>query len=98
MGFVNDLTGQRFGKLVVLERAGSSKHSKATWLCICDCGSETIVVGNNLQNQTRSCGCSQYTGTYSIRERAIRLHSQSPRQGKLVLTPRNPNWSATDRA
>jgi len=67
MGFVNDLTGQRFGKLVVLERAGSSKQSKATWLCICDCGSETIVVGNNLQNQTRSCGCGQSTGTYSIR-------------------------------
>jgi hypothetical protein len=57
MAWIKDLTGQRFGKLVVLARAGSSKNGKATWLCVCDCGNKTIATGNNLQNQTRSCGC-----------------------------------------
>jgi len=57
MGWINNLAGQRFGKLIVLERAGSTRAGKARWRCICDCGNETIAIGNNLQNQTRSCGC-----------------------------------------
>lgn len=53
-----DLTGQRFGRLVVLERAGT-KCGMATWICLCDCGKKTIVIGTNLRksNGTKSCGC-----------------------------------------
>lgn len=47
MGIVRDLTGQRFGRLTVLERAGS-KRSGATWLFICDCGETKIVESHNL--------------------------------------------------
>lgn len=54
---VKDLIGQRFGKLVVLQRAGS-QNNKATWLCECDCGNKTIVNSTNLiQKRTQSCGC-----------------------------------------
>ena len=57
MGIVRDLTGQRFGRLTVLERAGS-KRSGATWLCICDCGETKIVESHNLvSGNTKSCGC-----------------------------------------
>lgn len=57
---MKDLTGKRFGKLVVIKRAGSDKHKNATWLCKCDCGNETIVSGAYLrQGETRSCGCLQ---------------------------------------
>ena len=53
-----DLTGQRFGRLTVLEYSHTNKHKKSMWKCLCDCGNETIVVGNNLkQNLTTSCGC-----------------------------------------
>lgn len=53
-----DLTGQRFGKLVCLERAGSSVHKKALWRCKCDCGQESIAVGSGIRNgNTKSCGC-----------------------------------------
>lgn len=57
MGKFIDLTGQRFGKLVVLERAkGNSKQ--INWLCKCDCGRTTVVQGSNLKNgHIRSCGC-----------------------------------------
>jgi hypothetical protein len=61
-----DLVGQRFGRLVVLERAGSNKDS-ALWRCRCDCGTTTIVSRAHLlgAHNTRSCGCLQ-------RERARR--------------------------
>jgi len=58
-----DLTGKRFGRLTVLERAGIYKSPDQetymlTWRCKCDCGKETVVIGNNLKHgYTRSCGC-----------------------------------------
>ena len=52
-----DLTGNRFGRLTVLGRAGIYRGN-ATWLCLCRCGNETIVMGANLRNgSTSSCGC-----------------------------------------
>lgn len=53
-----DLTGQRFGRLVVVRRAGSNAQRKATWLCICDCGNERVITSDNLRNgHSQSCGC-----------------------------------------
>ncbi len=59
MGKLIDLTGQRFGRLTVIERAGTIGKG-ASWLCQCDCGKRTIVIGTNLRRAkqpTRSCGC-----------------------------------------
>ena len=58
MGKLNDLTGKKYGRLTVIERAGSTTQKKALWNCRCDCGNEIIVVGSHLLNgNTRSCGC-----------------------------------------
>lgn len=52
-----DLTGQRFGRLVVVSWAGRKARS-ARWLVRCDCGVEKVVYATNLKaGQTRSCGC-----------------------------------------
>lgn len=57
MSKVIDLTGQRFGKLKVISRYGT-KRNRATWLCLCDCGKETIVTSDKLRSgHTKSCGC-----------------------------------------
>ena len=57
MGNKIDLTGQRFGRLVVQGEA-ESKHNEATWLCRCDCGKEIEASGSSLRNEhTSSCGC-----------------------------------------
>ena len=57
MGKKIDLTGQRFGKLVVLREVGS-KNGRVLWECLCDCGKHTNVVSNNLtRGNTKSCGC-----------------------------------------
>ena len=51
-----DLTGARFGRLVVLSLDGR-KHRHLQWRCLCDCGNEVVVDGSNLVRKTRSCGC-----------------------------------------
>lgn len=53
-----DLTGQRFGRLVVVQRAGKNARHRSLWLCICDCGNECIKEISQLRSgKTQSCGC-----------------------------------------
>ena len=53
MSRVQDITGQRFGMLVVLKELGNRKV-----LCKCDCGNEKIVnKGHLLHGEIKSCGC-----------------------------------------
>lgn len=53
-----DMTGQRFGRLTVLEQVTSGKRDGAKWLCQCDCGRKVVVYGGHLRNgSTQSCGC-----------------------------------------
>lgn len=58
---VKDVTGMRFGRLMVIERAKNPKNNAdrhSYWLCKCDCGNKIIVVGTSLVNgNTKSCGC-----------------------------------------
>ncbi len=56
-----DLTEKRFGKLTAKRMAGRFGLSqKIKWECLCDCGSSTLVAGDNLRNKiTESCGCLQ---------------------------------------
>lgn len=61
-----NLVGMRFGKLIVLEFSGYKRgkyHSKAYWLCKCDCGNEKEIAADQLlQGITRSCGCLMRDG------------------------------------
>lgn len=53
-----DLTGQRFGRLTVIERAENNKAGRARWLCRCDCGKYITVTGVDLRTgNTKSCSC-----------------------------------------
>ena len=55
----DDLTGKRFGKLVVLNEAEKIGMSgKSRWDCLCDCGKQTTVFSTALKSgNTKSCGC-----------------------------------------
>ena len=54
---LKDLTGVRFGKLTVINKA-YMKDGQAVWHCRCDCGNYTDVKGQSLrEGLTRSCGC-----------------------------------------
>lgn len=53
-----DMTGNRYGRLVVLGQDGHTNTGQAKWLCQCDCGKQTTVRGQQLRNGgTQSCGC-----------------------------------------
>jgi len=57
MGVLKDLTGKRFGHLVVISREKNIGKC-TTWLCLCDCGKKTIVRTNFITHgKTKSCGC-----------------------------------------
>ena len=59
MSALIDLTGQRFGRLLVIKRSKKKTYSReAAFLCRCDCGAEKIIIGTSLRNKiTQSCGC-----------------------------------------
>lgn len=76
MSKVHDITGQRFGRLTVIGRAGSNARGRAMWLCFCDCGRSLVVCGNALlRGNTRSCGClAKDTESACGKKRAIHGH------------------------
>lgn len=53
---INDLTGRRFERLVVL--GPEKRNNVLLWRCRCDCGNETLAYSASLRKGlTRSCGC-----------------------------------------
>ncbi len=56
-----DLTGQRFGRLTVLEKTNKRSASGCVyWKCRCDCGKIKIVNGSALRSGSQqSCGCQR---------------------------------------
>lgn len=72
MSALKDLTGQRFGRLVVVDRAGSNSKREAKWRCQCDCGRYSFVSSYNLRSgNTNSCGC------LSAEKSALRITTHS---------------------
>lgn len=53
-----DLIGQTFARLLVIEYAFTDKWRSTHWKCRCRCGKETTVSRNSLlHGLTKSCGC-----------------------------------------
>lgn len=53
-----DISGQRFGRLTVVEWSHRDQHYHNHWRCRCVCGNEAVVNVSRLRNgHTRSCGC-----------------------------------------
>ena len=58
MPSIRDITGQRFGRLVAVQRTGEIRHRSSVWECKCDCGKRTFVMlGSLTRGVTKSCGC-----------------------------------------
>lgn len=53
-----NLSGKRIGRITVIGPISKDSNRQYRWLCKCDCGNETIVLGLNLRRKhTQSCGC-----------------------------------------
>lgn len=69
MGKIIDITGQKFGKLTVIENVGKIDGRRYHWRCICDCGNEKILEGSVLRSgNTKSCGCNRSIGLKKYNE------------------------------
>ena len=57
---INEI-GNRYGKLLVTERASFLNNPKVSWICICDCGRQAVVFSSTLRNgEVKDCGfCSR---------------------------------------
>lgn len=59
---LKDLTGMKFGNLLVKHRAPDhltpNGQRITSWACVCDCGKEIVATFQNLRSgHTKSCGC-----------------------------------------
>ena len=85
-----DLTGQRFGHLVVISlNKEKSKGGHYYWDCMCDCGNIAVVSTSNLTNKDErkkviSCGCRKREKT----SERFSAHIEGQRFGKLVVLKR----------
>lgn len=53
-----DLTGQRFGRLVVEGFSHKGKDGHSMWKCRCECGNIKVINGTSLKyGRSKSCGC-----------------------------------------
>lgn len=64
-GTIN-ITGQKKGKLLVLEKILTPGKRGARWKCLCDCGNTCIVQGGHFRAGDRvSCGCKSQDKIYN---------------------------------
>ena len=65
-GKFEDLTGQVFGQLTVIERAPNIGKQPA-WRCKCSCGNECIVEARHLKGgNSKTCGCGKGNHTHGM--------------------------------
>ena len=86
-----DISGQRFGKLTAVKAVGrgAGKMRSYNWLCMCDCGCETIVNVNALTSgRTKSCGCLKI-------EKVKSLYQDGTSPCKLNESKKQPRQSNT---
>lgn len=90
MGKAKDLSGKRFGRLVVGYDTGErTKHRNVIWHCVCDCGNEIDLPANALVNgNTSSCGCMRNGGVGGGVGGGKPIDLTGKRYGKLVAIKR----------
>jgi len=68
-----DLTGRRFGRLVVIDFVGKNEDGLTIWRCRCDCGKEVVAYRANLvRGFTKSCGCLRRDSLIGNKRNAVK--------------------------
>lgn len=89
---VSDITGQTFGRLLVIERDHSVQKRQVYWKCRCSCGSETTVFSGSLRyGTTRSCGCFRKERSSEVLSARLTVHGHNSK-GK--PSPTHNSWNS----
>lgn len=84
-----NLSGMKFGKLLVTQFSHIGKHYVKYWCCVCECGDHKIIAGNHLQRgHTKSCGCISKVLKSTFK------HGHHPKSGP---SPEYISWQAMKR-
>lgn len=96
-----DLTGQKFGRLMVLyenkDDPRKEKFKNTIWHCLCECGNECDVSSCHLvAGQVQSCGCLQKERASEVSTKEIRKYDNN---GNVVekLCPCCHQWLSIDK-
>lgn len=91
---MNDLSGRRFGRWLVLqktEKPSTWKHRGTFWLCQCACGTIRAVFRNGLiSGKSQSCGCLHS----EIMSRRKGINHPMYRHGQTCNGERSKEWRA----
>jgi hypothetical protein len=98
---LEELTGTRFDRLVVVGR--EPNRVRASWRCRCDCGGETVATAVNLKSKhTRSCGClmREKSSSWAKKKNTTHGHNRKGQQSRthkswisMKQRTTNPNYS-----
>lgn len=85
---VEDLTNQRFGKIVIVSRA-ENKNGNTRWNCVCDCGKILVCYASHIKiRKNNGCGkCNSYGEITSINYHHLK-RSAKVRKIEFDLTPK----------
>jgi hypothetical protein len=89
MNHIKNEIGKQYGKLIVIGEGIITKSGMKKWICKCECGNQTEVVGYSLRKGiTTSCGCNRgrkeefkgssvFKKTYNVLKRVAKKHHES---------------------
>lgn len=94
---LEDLTGKRFGRLVVVSRAETT-HVSTRWNCKCDCGNTCTVLAQNLKKgHTTSCGCYREESRVKVKYKHgyanTRIYGVYNKLKDRCCNPQNPRYA-----
>lgn len=99
-----DMTGQRFGRWLVVgraERPANSSNRDARWEVICDCGNRCVVTRTSLvSGESQSCGCLQRELASQVTPERFRTHGMTETSEYVIwccmkarcTNPNNPGY------
>lgn len=99
MSKVVDLTGQRFGRLTVVQRSKNNRWGASTWWCRCDCGIEREILSNALRRgMTRSCRClrREVSRDRKLLPQGVAAKNQIYLRYKIGAERRSLEWALTE--
>jgi hypothetical protein len=86
-----ELTGRRFGRLLVIGELPIRSGGSVVWLCVCSCGQEVNVASRELVvGKTSSCGCLR-------KERALAANTKHGHRTRVRQTPTCSSWKDMKR-
>jgi len=92
-----DRSGQRVGRLLLIEKASTRIRGSIAYIAKCDCGAEIVRPGSDLiEGKTTSCGCLQAErASEANRKRTKHGHARQDETGtKRLTTPEYRTWKA----